>query len=106
MARAARTKTQDPELDPVDELEPAEFEPADGWATMETAPTGGKPCFLAGLLESDDLFIRVPLIAEAYLHETREYRGSASRFVPVSWWKILNTPDKVPFEPLAWARWQ
>ena len=73
---------------------------ADGWSPMSDAPRNGKPALLVGLIEG------VPLYCDAYLHNTRVWRGSLHRWVPYSEWRILNTPNKVPFEPLAWTRYQ
>ena len=67
---------------------------------MDSAPTTGKPVTLAGLVQG------VPLYCPAYMHNSRRYTGSAGRWTDFREWRILNTPDRVPFEPLAWTRYE
>ena len=71
-----------------------------GWSIMASAPTNGKPVLLVGLAGG------IPLTCAAYMHKSRRYTGSASRWVEFAEWRVLNTPDRVPFEPLAWSRFE
>jgi hypothetical protein len=74
---------------------------ADGWSAMDTAPVGGKPCYVAGLIGPG-----IPLVVGAYLHHSRRYMGSQFRYVPYTEWRIIDTPFRVPFDPMCWARYQ
>ena len=72
-----------------------------GWSLMDSAPTTGKAVRLVGLLPPG-----VPAECPAYLHNSRRYTGSATRWQNFAEWRILNSPTPVPFEPLAWSRFE
>jgi hypothetical protein len=72
-----------------------------GWFTMDSAPTTGKAVRLVGLLPPG-----VPAECPAYMHNSRRYTGSATRWQNFAEWRILNTPTAIPFEPLAWSRFE
>lgn len=74
---------------------------AEGWSPMDTAPDGGKPCYVAGLVGPG-----VPLVVGAYLHHSRRYMGSQFRYVPYTEWRMIDTPFRVPFDPMCWSRYQ
>ena len=74
---------------------------ADGWSAMDTAPVGGKPCYVAGLIGPG-----IPLVVGAYLHHSRRYMGSQFRYVPYTEWRMIDTPFRVPFDPMCWTRYQ
>jgi hypothetical protein len=68
---------------------------------MDTAPVGGKPCYVAGLIGPG-----IPLVVGAYLHHSRRYTGSQFRYVPYTEWRMIDTPFRVPFDPMCWTRYQ
>lgn len=74
---------------------------ADGWAGMDTAPDGGRPCVLAGLVG-----VGIPIATAAYLHQSRRWTGSVTRWVPFTEWRVMNSPERVPFEPMCWTRYE
>lgn len=71
-----------------------------GWFSMDVAPTNGRPVIVCGIVGG------VPLTTPAYLYKSRRWGGSALRWVPYEEWRMLWSPDKVPFEPLCWTRFE
>lgn len=64
----------------------------------------GKPVFLLGAVEYGPLLI--PMVIGGFWHATRVWKGSVTRFVDTGWWKVIDAAAKVPFEPVAWSRYQ
>lgn len=71
-----------------------------GWFSMDIAPRNGRPITVCGLLQG------VPVYATAHLYQSRRWGGSALRWVPYEEWRLLWSPDRVPFEPLCWTRFE
>jgi hypothetical protein len=71
---------------------------------METAPLGGKPVWLVGLVGDS---LQVPIYQPAYHYTTRRRERSPMRWVEAAWWARANTArEPVGFEPLGWTRFQ
>ena len=67
---------------------------------MDTAPTNGRPVVLYGLVGTG-----IPVSTPAHHYASRRWEGSATRWVSYTEWRILNSIDRVPFEPQCWTRY-
>jgi hypothetical protein len=85
---------------------PPQPELAEPWQSMDTAPLGGKPVWLLGMLTLP-CGLGVPITQAAFRYNTRRRERAPMRWVETAWWAGLNTArTPVPFEPIGWTRYQ
>jgi hypothetical protein len=76
----------------------------EGWHEIDSAPANGRPVVVGGFTTQTP--IPIPLVTPAYKHNSRAWRGSHTRWEPFTEWRILNTPTRLPFDPVAWTRYE